>query len=309
MPRKVILDMDPGYDDALALCVALAAEELDVIAVTATGGNVAPKLASRNVQAVVEQLDPVRWPRIGAASPEQMLRVDARHLHGDDGLCGAQFQVAELANRHLSMKVLADEIRRAPGDVTVVAMGPLTNISDLLRCEPDLASMIGHLIIVGGTVTAPGNVTAAAEFNIYCDSEAASQVFKSPVTKTILPMDITSEVMLGFDFLEKLKSQDSRTSALLQRILPGAYRSSRQHLGIEGIYVRDVVGVVAAMRPSLFTTERMYGDVETGGNLTHGATVFDRRPHSAEQPNMDVATEMDAAAVEAVIVETISRAP
>ncbi len=89
MPRKVILDMDPGYDDAVALCLALASEELDVVAVTATGGNVGPRQASRNVQAIIEQVDPPRWPRIGSASTEQILRTDARHLHGDDGLCGA----------------------------------------------------------------------------------------------------------------------------------------------------------------------------------------------------------------------------
>lgn len=309
MPRKVILDMDPGYDDAIALCVALAAPDLEVVAVTATGGNVEPRLASRNVQALVEQLDPKRWPRIGAASPDQILRSDARHLHGDDGLCGAHFQVAELANRHMSVKVLGDEIRKAPGDITVIATGPLSNISDVLRCEPDLAGMIGHLIILGGAVSAPGNITATAEFNVYCDSAAASQVFKSPVTKTLIPIDVTNQVVFGFDFLERLKMRDSRTSRLLSRILPGAYRTARQHMGIEGINVHDAVAVVAAMRPALFTMDRLYGDVETSGDLTHGVTVFDRRSISTEQPNMDVAVEIDAAAVEETIVATLDAAP
>ena len=309
MPRKVILDMDPGYSDAVALCVALAAEELEVVAVTATGGNVGPKQTTRNVQAIVEQLDPKRWPRIGGASADQILRTDARHLHGEDGLCGANFEVAELANRHMSVKVLGDEIRRSPGDITVIATGPLSNIFDLLRYDPDLAGQIGHLIMCGGAVTAPGDVTPVAEFNIYCDSEAAQQVFASPVTKTLVPLDVTSQVMLRFDFLERLKSRNTRTSALLQRILPGAYRSARQHQGIEGIYVNDAVAVVAAMRPSLFTVERMYGDVETAGTLTHGATIFDRRANSVEQPNIDVAMEMDSAAVEAVIVQTLETAP
>ncbi len=218
------------------------------------------------------------------------------------------FQVAELANRHLSVKVLGDEIRKAPGDITVVATGPLSNISDLLRYDPDLARTIGHLIILGGAVEAPGNVTAAAEFNIYCDSEAARQVFKSPVTKTLIPIDVTNQVMLGFDFLDRMKARDSSTSRLLQRILPGAYRSVRQHLGLEGIPVHDAVAVVAAMRPALFTTSRLHGDVETAGELTHGATIFDRRSTTAEQPNMDVATEIDATAVEAAIVETLERA-
>lgn len=308
MPRKVILDMDPGYDDALALCVALGTTDLEVVAVTATGGNVPPAQASRNLQALVEQLDPPRWPRIGAASPEQVLRTDARHLHGADGLCGANLPVAELANRHTSLKVLADEIRQAPGDVTVIATGPLTNIADLLRCDPEIATSIGHLIILGGCVSASGNVTAAAEFNVFCDAEAARQVYRSPVTKTLVPIDITNQLVLNFDLLRRLEKCDSRTSALLQKILPGAFRTVRQHLGVEGIYAHDAVAVVAALRPALFTMERMYGDVETSGEITHGATVFDRRTNSSEQPNMDVALEMDVEGVEAVIIQAIESA-
>lgn len=308
MPRKVILDMDPGYDDALALCVALGANELDVVAVTATGGNVPPSQASRNLQALVEQLDPPRWPRIGAASADQLLRTDARHIHGADGLCGAHLPVAELANRHMSIKVLADEIRQAPGEVTLIATGPLTNIADLLRCDPELAASIGHLIILGGCVAAPGNVTAAAEFNMFCDAEAARQVFSSPVTKTLVPIDVTNQLVLTFDLLARLEQRQSRTTKLLQKILPGAFRSVRQQLGVEGIYAHDAVAVVAALRPALFTMETMYGDVETSGELTHGATIFDRRTNSTEQPNMDVAVEMDVAGVEAVIVQTIESA-
>lgn len=309
MPRKVILDMDPGFDDAVALCVALAAPDLEVLAITATGGNVSPAQATRNVQALVEQLDPPRWPRIGEASSDQVLRTDNRLLHGEDGLCGAKFQVAELANRHMAIKVLGEEIRKAPGHVTLIATGPLTNLADLLRCEPDLAGSIGHLIMLGGTVAAPGNITAAAEFNLYCDAEAARQVFASPLTKTLIPIDVTSNLVFGFDFLERFKQIESRTSALLQRILPGAFRSYRQQLGIEGIHLADVIAIVAALRPALFTTKRMYGDVETAGELTHGATVFDRRANTSEQANMDVAVEMDSAGVEAVIVQTLESAP
>lgn len=308
MPRKVILDMDPGFDDALALCVALAAPELDVVAVTATGGNVPPPQATRNVQTLIEQLDPPRWPRIGAAAEEQMLRTDARHLHGEDGLCGAPFQVAPLANRHLSLKVLGDEIRNAPGDITLIATGPLSNVADLLRCEPDTARLIGHLIMVGGAVAAAGDVTAAAEFNMYCDSEAARQVFRSPVTKTLIPVDVTREVMLGFELLRRLEQRQSSTSTLLQQILPGAYRNCRQHLGIEGIYVHAAIAVIAAVRPALFTMQRLHGDVETVGELTQGATIFDRRATSLQQPNMDVAVEIDAAGVEAVIVQALESA-
>ena len=133
-----------------------------------------------------------------------MLRADGRHLFGANGLCGAHFAVAKRHHQHSSVKVICDEVRAAPGDVTIVATGPLTNIAAALQQQPDLASLIGHLIMIGGTLAGPGNVTAAAEFNIYCDAEAARAVFHSQVTKTLIPIDLTSRVLLSFDLLEKI---------------------------------------------------------------------------------------------------------
>ncbi|MEX2309240.1 MAG: nucleoside hydrolase [Pirellulales bacterium] len=308
MARKVILDMDPGFDDAVALCLALSEPALDVVAVTATGGTVSPDQATINVQAIVEQLDPPRWPRMGSAASDQILRADGRHLFGANGLCGAHFAVAQRHHRHSSVKVICDEVRSAPGEVTIVATGPLTNIAAALQQQPDLASIIGHLIILGGTIAGPGNVTAAAEFNIYCDADAARAVFRSPVTKTLIPIDITSRVMMNLDLMENIPNDGSRSGELLRKLLPGAFRAYRQHMGLEGIQLHDAVAVVAAVRPELFTTQRMYGDVETDGNLTYGATVFDRRRQPDSQPNMDVAVDMDTAAVTESIVRGLTRA-
>jgi purine nucleosidase len=302
MARKVILDVDAGVDDAVAICLALGDQSLEVVAVTATGGAVLPEQATVNVQAIVEQLDPPRWPRLGSASSEQILRSDGRHLFGTDGLCGAHFAVAQRHHRHSSVKVICDEVRAAPGEITIVATGPLSNIAAALQQQPELAELIGHLIVLGGTLSGPGNVTAAAEFNIYCDAEAARQVFHSPVTKTIVPVDVTSRIMLNFDILEKLPNGDSFCGGVLREILPGAFRAYRQQLGLEGIYLHDTVGVVAALRPELFTTERMHGDVEVDGTLTYGATVFDRRHQPESRPNMDVAVDMDAPAVKDCIL-------
>jgi purine nucleosidase len=306
MARKVILDIDPGIDDAVALCLALEDPSLEVLAVTATGGTVSPEQSTINVQAIVEQLDPPRWPRLGCASKDQMLRTDGRHLFGANGLCGAHFAVARRHHEHPSVKVICDEVRAAPGDVTIVATGPLTNIAAALRQQPDLASLIGHLIMIGGTLGGPGNVTAAAEFNIYCDAEAARDVFHSQVTKTLIPIDLTSRVLLTFEVLDRIADGQSRRGALLQQILPGAFRAYRQQLGVEGIHLHDAVAIVAALEPELFTTERMYGDVETDGTLTYGATVFDRRRNPESRPNMDVAVDMDTAAVTERIVERLT---
>lgn len=306
MARKVILDVDPGIDDAMAICLALNEPSLDVLAVTATGGNVSPAQATENVQAIIEQLDPPRLPRLGAASDDQILRADSRHLLGSNGLCGAHFAVAQRHHRHPSVKVICDEVRTSPGEVTIIASGPLSNIAAALQQQPDLAGLIGHLIILGGTLAGPGNVTAAAEFNIYCDAEAARAVFRSHVTKTIIPIDLTSRVVLDLDVLERIPAGESRHGGLLRQILPGAFRAYRQHLGLEGIRLHDTVAIVAAFRPELFTTVRMHGDVETDGTLTYGATVFDRRHLPESPPNMDVAIDMDAKAVTDCILEGLT---
>jgi purine nucleosidase len=308
MARKIILDVDPGIDDAVALCLALSDPSLDVIAVTATGGVVSPDQATINVQAIVEQLDPPRWPRLGTASSEQLLRADGPHLFGSNGLCGAHFAVARRHHQHTSVKVICDEVRSSPGEVTIVATGPLSNIAAALQQQPDLASLVGHLIILGGTIAVPGNVTAAAEFNMYSDAPAARAVFHSQITKTLIPMDVTSRVTLDLDLLDKLPNDESACGGLLRKLLPGAFRAYRQQLGMEGIHLHDTVAIVAAIRPDLFTIERMHGDVETEGTLTYGATVFDRRRRPDGQPNMDVAVDMDASAVADCIVRGLTQA-
>jgi purine nucleosidase len=308
MARKVILDMDPGVDDAVALCLAIDEPSLDVVAVTATGGAVSPDQATLNVQAIVEQLDPPRWPRLGTAASDQLLRIDGPHLFGSDGLCGAHFPVAQRHHRHSSVKVICDEARTAPGEVTIVATGPLSNIAAALQQQPDLAAMVGHLIILGGTLAGPGNVTAAAEFNIYSDADAARAVFRSTVTKTLIPIDITRRITMNFDLLDRIPAIDSRRGLLLRKLLPGAFRAYRQHLGMEGIHLHDAVAIIAAARPELFKMERMYGDVEIDGTLTYGATVFDRRRQPESQANMDVVVDMDAAAVTDCIIRGLVQA-
>ena len=294
MARKVILDCDPGIDDAMALCLALFNPHMDILAVTAVGGNVAPAQATRNVQAIIEQLDPPRWPRLGAASPpDNGLPVDGRNLHGNDGLGGADFDVAELHHVHPSEKVICDQVRGAPpGSVSIIALGPLTNIARAFQRDPELPGLIGELIMMGGTVSGPGNITPTAEFNIYCDPPAARAVFRSPSTKTLIPLDATNRIVLTFDLLNKLPDPSTKVGNILHRILPPAFRGYRQQFGLEGIHVHDSVALMAALHPELFTIEEMAGDVEPAGELTMGMTVFDRRRVPKWRRNIGVAQHL-----------------
>jgi inosine-uridine nucleoside N-ribohydrolase len=309
MPKKVILDVDPGMDDAIAMCMALFDPRLEVVAVTAVGGSVPPALATRNVHAIIEHLDPPRLPRIGAASmPDHGLPVDSRHLYGVDGLGDVGIEVAELRTPHPAEKILCDEIRAAPEAVTIVALGPLTNIARAFQRDSELPFLVNRIVMMGGTLGGPGNITPAAEFNIYCDPESARAVFRSKSTKTLVPLDTTNRVVLGYDFLQQLPPETTRVGKLLRKIIPPALRAFRQESGIEGIHVHDCVTLVAATDPVWFSAEEVAGDVETKGDITAGATVFDRRRIPIWRRNMEVIVDMELPRVVEQIVRALALA-
>lgn len=309
MARKVILDVDPGIDDAVAITMALFDAELDVVAVTAVGGNVSPHQATRNVQAVIEQLDPPRLPRLGAASePDGGLPADSQHVFGHDGLGNTNYEVSQLHNAHPSEKVLVEEVRAAPEDVTVVALGPLTNIARAMARDPEWSNQVGQLIIMGGTVTSPGNITPAAEFNIFCDPTAARHVMQAPMTKTLVPLDVSEQIVFDYDLLDKLPSETTAAGRFLRQILPFAFRSHRQLFGHEGIFLHDAVALTMVRHPEWFTTENMSVDVETQGQLTRGATVFDRRRPRKWRPNVEAATQVEAEEVADWVIRCLQQA-
>ncbi|MCH2125060.1 MAG: nucleoside hydrolase [Pirellulaceae bacterium] len=298
MTRKVIIDCDPGIDDAVALCLALFDPRLEVVAITATPGNVSAEQASRNVQAIVEQLDPPRYPRIGAAVPPDFAPdLDACQIHGGDGLANAGFVVSTLQNQRPSDKLIVDEVRMAPDEVTIVCLGPLTNIARAFQRDPDLPSLVDRLVIMGGSVEGIGNVTACAEFNIYFAPVSARDVFQSFCSKTLVPLDVTTQIVLSLEMLDELPGDTTRVGTFLRKLLPFAFRAYRQHLGKERIHLHDVVALIATLHPELFETTEMLGDVETKGDLTTGMTVFDRRVFPPVQANLEVVTEIDTLAV------------
>ena len=171
MARKVILDVDPGIDDAMALCMALFDPRLEVVAVTAVGGNVPPATghAQRAGDHRAARSAALAADRRRLAAGPTACRSTAGTCTACDGLGDTELRVAELHHVHPSEKVICDEVRAAPEAVTIVALGPLTNIARAFQRDPDLPSLVGRVVMMGGTVAGPGNITPAAEFNIYCD--------------------------------------------------------------------------------------------------------------------------------------------
>jgi len=309
MSRKVIIDCDPGIDDAIALIIALFDPRLEVVAVTSTAGNVNANRAFINLQALIEQLDPPRRPRIGVGpGPISAPPVDSKAIHGSDGLGELNLAVAELHQKHPADKLMGDEVRKCPDEVTILALGPMTNIANALQRDPQFASQVGQIVIMGGTVNGIGNITPCAEFNCHFDSESARRIFHSKTTKTLVPLDITSQVTFGLDLLDAIPKTESRVGNLVSHMLPFSFRSHRRHLAQEAINLHDAVALISLLQPELFETAPMSGDVETAGELTLGATIFDRRPVRASSSNMEVVQSVDATAVQDSIMRGLIQA-
>jgi len=296
----VILVTDPGIDGAFAMALSLHDPELHVLAVAATAGNVDAAQATQNVQIVVEQVDPPRWPRLGAALPVSY-DVDGTSLHGPKGLGSAIFPCAQLHHVHPSDKLLSDLVRQHPKEVTIVTIGPLTVVARALDRDPELAAQVQRLVCLGGTWREPGNASAVAEFHFYCDPSAARQVMRCGAPITLVPLDVARMVVLSPADLMQLTAAESAACRFLRKIVPFAIGATSNLYGIEGFHLKDVLGIVAAAMPEVITTRPMSVDVETRGELTRGMAVFDTRPNRIASPNVDLAVNVDVGKVRGYI--------
>jgi purine nucleosidase len=309
MTKKVIIDCDPGIDDAIAITMALFDSRLDVLAITATAGTVDAVQATNNVTAIVQQLDPPRYPRIGKATPiEGAPVIDDSYLNGHDGLGGCNFTVGDRQHQIPSEKVIAELVRMYPNEVTMICMGPMTNLARICVRDPGLLPLINQVVISGGAVAHPGNVTAAAEFNFHFDAQSAREVFASPTTKSLVPLDIMDQVTFGMDLIDRLPDRETRAGSLLHKLIPFMFRAAHQRLGRELIPLYDPTALIAVLEPDHFRWEDMAGDVETKGELTRGMTIFDRRLRPEWSCNLAVARHAEIDFIREQIVRLLHNA-
>ncbi|MGQ0636120.1 MAG: nucleoside hydrolase [Planctomycetaceae bacterium] len=300
--KKLIIDLDPGVGDAVATALALVDPELDVLALTATAGGVSGAIATRNVQAVVAHLDPQRWPRIGTArGPALVTNADRaacgsliETLNGPTGLGDLEVVVPELHHRHESSRVMIEVVRDHPHQVTLLTLGPLTNVVAACERAPDFLELLGGLVCLGGSVAAGGDMTAAAETNFYLDPDSARIVFSTPEAKTLVPLDVANQWTLSLEQFTRVSSGSTPAAAFLQKLLPYSFRAHHQYLGMESIRLREVVALAVAARPGLFRLQPMPVDIEVQGELTRGMSVVDRRPHVKVVPRTSVVVQADA---------------
>lgn len=295
MARKIILDCDPGIDDAVALALALFDPRLEVLAVTACAGTVDGERSTQNLMSIIERLDPPRMPRIGSAlDPELGAAVaNATLLHGEDGLGNARW--APTSRQHVmpADKLIAEQLRAHPGEITILCTGPLTGIAKLMARDPGALGLLDRIVIAGGSTTGNGNVTAVAEFNMHFDPLSAQTVLHSPTTKSLVPLEVTEKLTFGWELMEELPPKYSKAGEVMHAVLPHLFRTNRQYLAQETISLQAVMPLLLLLEPILFESEEMVADVEINGDLTRGMLVFDRRAARPARATMEVINQID----------------
>ncbi|MGH2509486.1 MAG: nucleoside hydrolase [Ktedonobacteraceae bacterium] len=298
MPR-FILDTDPGIDDALALFLALASPEVHLEAITTVSGNVSVEHTTRNALALLELAGRTEIPVArGCAGPLLSVAVEAADVHGENGLGGVILPAPQKqpVPQH-AIEVIIEKVMAAPGEITLVAVGPLTNLALALRREPRLAQAVREVVIMGGALRVPGNVTPNAEFNIFVDPQAAYVVLHAGWPIRLVTLDTTTRTLLKRTLIEQLASNGNPVTVLMKRMVDyycDIFGEARQ---LNAIEMHDPLCLAAAFRPDLLTWQEVYVDVELTGKLTLGETVgFFARPGKPfpYPPNVLASVDVDA---------------
>ena len=290
----ILLDCDPGHDDAIALLLALASPEVELLGVTTVAGNQTLEKTTANALRVLELAG--RGDVAVAAGADRPLARElfiAAYVHGESGLDGPALPEPRGApvEQH-AVDFLAERILGSARPVTLVPIGPLTNVALLLARYPEAAENVERIVLMGGAI-AEGNVTPAAEFNIYVDPEAAWRVFRSGLPVTMIGLDVTHQALLTDAHAERLRSSGA-TGRLVAELYDFFSEYHRRTYGAEGAPIHDAVAVAQVLRPGIVETLRRHVDVDCESRLCRGRTVVDLWHRTGEEPNADVGVSIDA---------------
>ena len=314
----LILDTDPGVDDAFALALACASEEIDLIAVTSVFGNVPLEHTTSNALRLLALCGREDVPvAVGASRPLVHTQPQrARHAHGEDGLSG---NAGTLPARRKGLEpvggvaLMAELLQSATEPVTIAAIGPLTNVALLLAAHPEVHEKIGRLVVMGGGL-AGGNITAGAEFNIWSDPEAARRVLvEEALPTTLVPLDLTMRCAVDTSWLAELESAGAIGRALVG-LTPAYQEHYLQSLGWRGLVLHDAVAVAEVVRPGILHTEALTVEVECGFGPSRGAVLVDRRTAAVRAVSggrgraVDVAVDTDLESLRAFLLSRLASA-
>ncbi|MGY9036764.1 MAG: nucleoside hydrolase [Rhodobacterales bacterium] len=310
-PRKIIIDTDPGQDDAVAILVALASpEEIDILGITCVAGNVPLDLTSRNARIVCE-LAGKRDVKIFAGCDRPLGRdlVTAEHVHGKTGLDGPDLPEPTmlLAEGH-AVDFIIDTLREhAPGTITLCPLGPLTNIATALLKAPDISDRIGKIVLMGGGYFEGGNITPTAEFNIYVDPQAADIVFKSGAPIVVMPLDVTHKALVTKARNDAFRAIGTPAGVAVAEMTDFFERFDKEKYGSDGAPLHDPCVTAYLINPDLFSGRHINVEIETQSELTMGMTVADWWGVTDRAPNATFMNDLDADGFFALLTERLAR--
>lgn len=290
----MILDVDPGHDDAVALMLACGHPDLDLLAVTTVAGNVTIEKTTRNALRVLSLVGCGDVPvGVGASGPLERPLHTAEDIHGKSGLDGPE-EIPDSGfgpDERDAVALISETLKASPEPVTLIPVGPLTNIAGFLREHSDKKDRIERISLMGGSMGL-GNTTPAAEFNIYVDPEAAREVFESELPITMSGLDVTHQAGAGPDERDRLRST-GKVGSVVAGFLDFFAATYKARFGFDTPPLHDPVAVAAVLEPGLLKTRPMRVDVECESDLTHGETVCDFYGVTGKTPNADVGVELD----------------
>lgn len=310
--QSLIIDTDPGQDDAVAILLALASPEINLLGITTVAGNVPLALTEVNARKICDLAGRQDVPVFaGLSRPLVRELVTAEHVHGRTGLDGPDLPPPEtpLQEQH-AVDFLIDTIRAEPeGSVTIAPIGPLSNIAMALQRAPDIAARIRQIVLMGGGCFEGGNITPAAEFNIYVDPHAASVVFAAGIPITMMPLDVTHKALTTTSRTEALRALGNRTGVAVAEMLGFFERFDEAKYGSDGGPLHDPCTIAWMLAPEIFTGRHCNVEIETASALTMGMTVIDWWQVSGRDHNAFVVGDLDADAFFDLITARLSRLP
>ena len=309
-PRKIIIDTDPGQDDAVAILLALGSPELDVLGITAVAGNVPLALTEKNARKICELAGrPETSVFAGCTRPLVRRLVTAEHIHGRTGLDGPDLPepAMPLQEQHAVDFIVETLLAEDEKAVTLCTLGPLTNIAAALNRAPEIAPRIRELVLMGGGFFEGGNVTPAAEFNIHVDPHAAEIVFKAGIPLVVMPLDVTHKALTTARRVESFRALGTRVGIATAELLEFFERYDEEKYGSDGGPLHDPCVIAYLIRPDLFGGRLCNVAIETASELTMGMTVVDWWGVTGREKNAMVMRDVDSDGFFDLLTERLGR--
>ncbi|WP_265500275.1 nucleoside hydrolase [Paracoccus beibuensis] len=311
MPQKIIIDTDPGQDDAVAILLALASPEIEVLGIVAVAGNVPLPLTEANARKIVELSGQSVPVFAGCDRPLARDLVTAEHVHGKTGLDGTDLPDPTVPLQPQDgVDFIIDTLRREPaGTVTLVPIGPLTNIATAFRRAPDIIPKVQRIVLMGGAYFEVGNITPAAEFNIYVDPEAAAEVFAAGAPLVVVPLDVTHKALTSRAWVDQMRDLPNRCGPAVAGWTDFFERFDTAKYGSLGAPLHDPCTIAWLLEPDLFQGRQINIEVETEGRWTTGMTVADWWRVSGRAANALFLKDVDRDGLFGLISDRIARLP